>query len=112
MTQNTSLKPLHVDGFRLEAWNEQDATIKNNLLVATTAENMTVPTAITPTVVRLQSDLDLWYDLSTTAVIPTDDTGTATFLPAGVERWITLRSVTAISLVSSGAAKVCGLFWE
>jgi len=112
MSSSKALKPMHVDGFRMEAWNEQDATPKNNLLVADTAENMVVPTAITPIVCRLQSDTDLWYDYDATATIPTDDTGVSHYLAAGQERWIQVKGVTNISLKSAGAAKVCGLFWE
>ncbi len=104
------LKALHTDGFRLECWNELDSTIKNNVLAANTAENMVKPTGAVA--VRLQSDTDLWYNLTTTAVIPTADSSAHSSLPAGVERWIQVSDVTNISLISAGAAKVCGWFWE
>ena len=104
------LRPAHVDGFRLECWNELDATVKNNLTAATTAENMAVPTGAT--IVRIQADQDIWYNLTTTAVIPINDAGTSSFLPAGVERWIAINStVTNISIVSAAVTKAAGWFW-
>ena len=112
MTFSTSesLKALHTDGFRLEAWNETDATPKNNTLAANTAENMAVPTG--SVVVRLTANSDTWYNLGATAVVPSGDAGTVSFAPAGVDRWIQVSSVTNISLISQDAALVCGLFWE
>ena len=107
---SVKLKPLHADGFRVEAWNEEDSTVVNAVLAATVAEDMTIPTGAVA--VRLISDTDLWYNLTTTAVVPSDDSSLATLLPAGGERWINISpAITAISLISSGAAKVCGNFW-
>jgi hypothetical protein len=104
-----SLRPFNAEGVYVEAFREQDATVKNNTLAAATAENMAVPTGAE--VVYLIADQDLWYNLDVTAVIPTDDSTDHRFLPAGLERGLVINGVTNISLISASIARASGRFW-
>ena len=103
------MQPFIAGSHPVYAFNELDATIKNNTV--TTAENMAVPTGAKACL--LLSDVDVWYSCSSTAAIPTDDTGSSSFLPAGIEVGLVVELVSNISLVSSsGTAHVAGRFWE
>lgn len=104
-----SLRPYNAEGTYVESFNELDATVKNNTLAVTTTENMAVPTGVK--VVYLVADQDLWYNLDSTAAIPTDDSTDHRFLPAGQERALTTKGVTNISLISASVCHVVGRFW-
>ena len=103
------MQPFLAGSNPIDAFNELDATIKNNTV--TTAENMAVPTGAK--VCLLISDADVWYSCSGTAAVPTDDSGSSSFLPADIEVGLVVEIVDNISLISaSGTAHVAGRFWE
>lgn len=105
-----SLKVHNASGIPIDGYNESAATKKNNVLAAATAENMSVPSG--SSVVLLQANQDCFYHLSATATVPTSDSDDDTYLPAGERRFISVdATVSNISLISSSAAIVTGLFW-
>lgn len=107
------IKPYYVAGVPFEAFAEAEATIKNSTLAASTAENMAVPSG--STLVLLSTDQDVWYSLTTTAAVPTDDTSSHSYLAGGtVDHPIALDSAdtTNISVLSTSVCHVVGKFFE
>lgn len=107
------IKPYYAAGEAMEAFAEADATIKNNTLAVSTAENMAVPAG--STLVLLSTDQDVWYSLTTTAAVPTDDTSAHCYLPGGtLDHPVALDSanVSNISLLSTSICHVVGKFFE
>ena len=103
------MQPFLAGSNPINAFNELDATIKNNTV--TSAENMAVPSGAK--VCLLISDADVWYSCAGTAAVPTDDSGSSSFLPADTEIGLAVETVSAINLISvSGTAHVAGRFWR
>ena len=108
------IRPYYAAGEPLEAFVEADATIKNNTLGASSAENMVVPAR--STLVLLSSDQDVWYSLTGTAAVPTDDSTSHCYLPGGTLDHpvaIDIANTANISLLSaSSVCHVVGKFFE
>ena len=107
------IKPYYASGEPFEAFAEADATIKNNTLAVSTAENMAVPTGAT--LVLLSTDQDVWYSLTGTAAVPTDDSSAHCYLPGGTLDHpvaIDIANTANISLLSTSVCHVVGKFFE
>lgn len=100
-----------VRGQAIAAFFEIDATVKNRVLAADTAENLGIPSG--SELVLLTVDRDVWYSLTTTAEVADADTEEFSFLPAGtLDHPIALTGEEAdISVISESAAKVVGKFF-
>ena len=106
------LIPYLAAGEPFTAFREADSTIKNSTLAVSTAENMAVPSGAT--VVLLSTDQDVWYSLTTTAAVPTDDSTAHCYLPGGTLDHavaIDIAKTANISLLSTSVCHVVGKFF-
>ena len=104
----TVLKAFKVQGVEHEAWNLTEAVTTTRTLAASTAESQTI---VAGAAVMLIADQDCWFNLVTTATVPTDDASKNRFLPAGVERWFWSSDLTTFSIISASVAHVEVNYW-
>lgn len=99
------------DGLSVNAYLPSD-TVYNEVLTASTALGVSVPTGAHYVIIG--TDSDLWVNLAGTAAIPTASTTAGSVrVPANTQRVFYIEStVTSISLISASAAKVTLEFYS
>ena len=104
------LRSESVNGDQTDAFDETASTVKNATLAAGVAESIAVPSGAT--VVYIVADQDIWYNLDSTAAVPTDDSTDHRYFPVGIERGVSgIKSIANISVLSPSIAHVSARFW-